>query len=170
MSPCPNRSTPLRVAVVLNNAEAYARGVLRGVTSFGFARAWDCRVQGIHAIDPLEPAVPPAGIIVQANDAEQVRRLRESGAVVVNVSSAMASPGVPSVVCDDEQVGRMGAEHFIRRGFRRLVFFLPVDRQYARLRHRGFSERIHHLGFHCKLATDVPGLARLLFDLKNPWP
>ena len=156
-----------RVGVIVNNVGGYSRAVIRGVASFATSRGWECRAQGVNIYDlPAAASVRGLdGLIVQA-DAAGLRRVRRvtdaAGLPVVNVSSAIEAGGTPSVVTDDEAVGRLGAEHFLRRGHRRLAFFGPDPRQFTLLRRRGFEQRAAEDEVSVEVLDDAAALADLL--------
>ncbi len=153
---------------MVNPAEGYARGVLRGIMPFAFSRGWECNIFGLGAEAPLEPPGPVAGIIAQVDSASTLVQVREADVPVVNVSSSILVEGIASVVCDDWAVGRLGADHFLRRGFRQFIFYSPLDRHFAKMRQRGFESRIEAAGFITTAASDRSTLTRLLFDLPKP--
>jgi LacI family transcriptional regulator len=133
---------PVRVGIIVNNVGGYSRGVIRGIASFAFARSWDCRVEGVNASGIERRLRDFDGLIVQAATDEQAKLLNRSSLPAVNVSSALGLRRVPSVVSDDHAVGRMGAEHFLRRGHRRFLYVAFDERQFARLRFEGFERRL----------------------------
>ncbi len=55
-------------------------------------------------------------------------------------------PGIPTVNCDDEAIGRMAAEHFITRGFRHAAFFLHSGTPSALIRMRSFQKTMTAAG------------------------
>ncbi|MEM8875200.1 MAG: substrate-binding domain-containing protein [Planctomycetota bacterium] len=134
--------TPPRIGVLVNNVGGYSRGVIRGIASFATARGWECRTQDVNATDLPLARRKYDGLIIQAGVADLQRLISRVRGPVVNVSSAMQASPVPSVVTDDVAVGRIGADLFAQRGYRRAIFYSPDDRHFAALRHRGFVERL----------------------------
>ena len=153
---------PVRVGIIVNNVGGYSRGVIRGVASFAFARAWHCHVEGVNATAIRRRVRDFDGLIVQAATAAQARLLARSALPAVNVSSALGLSRVPSVVSDDVGVGRMGADHFLRRGHRRFWFAALDARQFAARRFDGFAARLREAG-HDVVRIDSPrALARAI--------
>ncbi|MEM6315897.1 MAG: substrate-binding domain-containing protein [Planctomycetota bacterium] len=140
-------TSPPRIGVLVNNVGGYSRGVIRGVAEFASSRGWECRVQDVNAEDLPTARRKYDGLIVQAGVADLQRLVGRMRGPVVNVSSAMQASPVPSVVTDDVAVGRIGAELFAQRGYRRAIFFSTDDRHFASLRHRGFAERFRSAAF-----------------------
>jgi LacI family transcriptional regulator len=155
-------NAPVRVGIIVNNVGGYSRGVIRGVASFAFARAWHCHVEGVNATAIRRRLREFDGLIVQAATASQARMLARSALPAVNVSSALGLSRVPSVVSDDVGVGRMGAEHFLRRGHRRFWFAALDPRQFAVRRFDGFAERLAEAGFDVLRIDSPRALARAI--------
>lgn len=170
--PDPNRTLTgrrIRIGVMVNNMGGYARGVLRGVASYAFAKAWECKVEGVNSRGGLESPAEFDGWIIQALSADIAADLHRAGVPVVNVSSARGEDDLPSVVSDDLAVGRTGADYFLRLGFRHFAFYSPLDRQFARLRHEGFSTRLFEtVGQTNTLIKSVAELEPSLFQLRRP--
>ena len=150
------------IGVIVNNVGGYSRGVVRGVTSYAFARTWTCRVQGVNDTDLTQHLRDFDGFIVQTASSEQLKLLASTRKPVVNVSSALPMTRFTSVVSDDSAVGRLGAEYFLRRGYRRFAFHGPDDRAYVKLRQQGFAARLSESGETCTTTNDVNQLLSLL--------
>lgn len=72
------------------------------VDAFKFLRTLDCD-----------------GAIVRIMNTAMLREAKKVGFPIVNVSSWLERPGVPTVRHDYDAVGRMAAEHLLEKGFRR---------------------------------------------------
>jgi LacI family transcriptional regulator len=166
--PSINATAGARVGIVVNNVGGYSRGVLKGVATYATSRAWRVRLEGVTDTDIGKRRRDYDGLIVQAATRDQVRRLGRASIPVVNVSSALGLRGVPSVVSDDIAVGRLGAEHLIRLGFRRYGFFAIDDRQFAKLRHDGFRRSVVDAGFLCLALDSMEALRMALNDRTMP--
>ena len=82
---------------------------------------------------------------------------------VVNIAGALRHTGVPRVMVDQEAVGRLAAEHFLERGFRRLAYFGEEGMWYSQQRQHGFIERIAQAGGQCSV-LEAP-----TFSPSHPW-
>lgn len=164
-----NSAHPPRVGIIANNVGGYSRTVIRGVASFAFGRAWDCRVEGVN-----ESAIDAArlrkfdGLIIQAATPDQARLVGRASVPAVNVSSALGLKRVPSVVSDDRAVGAMGAEHFLRRGHRTFAYFAPDRRQFAELRHAGFAQRLSNDRVDARRFDDAESIRSYLASAPRP--
>lgn len=164
-----NLAHPPRVGIIANNVGGYSRTVIRGVASFAFARAWDCRVEGVNeaAIDATRLRKFD-GLIIQAATPEQAKLVGRASVPAVNVSSALGLKRVPSVVSDDRAVGAMGADHFLRRGHRTFAFYAPDERQFATLRFEGFARRLVADRLECRSLSDATSMRAFLATALRP--
>ena len=156
------------IGVIVNNVGGYSRGVVRGITSFAFARAWTCRVQGVNETRTIDSLSDYDGLIVQAATIDALRELQKSKRPLVNVSSALPPGKLASVASDDVAVGRLAADYFLKRGYRSFVFVSQDSRAFVNLRHQGFDARLAEAGHHCSRAGDDPALAALLTATEKP--
>ena len=140
-----------RVALVVESAVAPRRRMLAGVARY------------IHEHDPWAIYLKPFGvqkflndwlrewngdgIIAAVGDAE-VQSITELGIPVVDVVGFLRHKDVPLVHTNDVQVGRLGAEHLVARGFRHFGFveypyFWSSDRRV------GFEQVVRDAGHSC---------------------
>ncbi len=174
-----------RVLFLGNLAVAYNRDVLRGVAEFAGQKP-EIRV---FFPDNFEPADLPAlirgdihGVIVagcppawKLSEAIAIR-----GVPAVDVSAELETSSLPRVVTDDAAVGRIAANYFIDRGFRRLVYYGMSQRYWSDARRDGFVAQAAARGAAAQYfrkqegeAEDRAGLypstaARWLKDLSKP--
>lgn len=66
---------------------------------------------------------PGHGVIASVTDPAEARCARRLPIPVVNLSAALAECGLPRVMVDHVALGRLGAEHLLARGLRRLAFY-----------------------------------------------
>lgn len=76
-----------------------------------------------------------------------VRFVRDARVPVVDLSMLRDDLDFPRVVGDHEAIGRIGAEHFLERGFRHFAWFSTTEDAVTRLRWRGFHEALSRAGF-----------------------
>lgn len=156
------------VGVVVNAVGGYSRGVLRGIASYAAGRGWRLGVAGVNvpAVDPMSGGW--AGVLAQVGDdragRELVERCAAAGVPLVNISGALAEPSMPTVVSDDVLVGRLGAEHLLRIGRRRLLFYGPDPRAFVERRRQGFVQRAVEGRARVDVASDPAGLRLHLLE------
>lgn len=156
------------IGVIVNNVGGYSRGVVRGITSFAFARAWTCRVQGVNEAQRIDDFADYDGLIVQAASAEVVTRMRATDRPLVNVSSALPPSAMASVASDDLAVGRLAADYFLKRGYRHFIFVAQDEREFVNVRHCGFAARLGESGHCCTRVGDGAQLLAALKDTPRP--
>lgn len=160
------------IGVIVNNVGGYSRGVVRGITSFAFARAWTCRVRGVNETKDGGGTIAALsdydGLIVQAATRDALKALQKSKRPLVNVSSALPPTKLASVASDDVAVGRLAADYFLKRGYRHFVFVAQDARAFVNLRHRGFSDRLAEAGHRCERVGDDAALTALLKRTDKP--
>lgn len=102
---------------------------LRGVDSLSMVRRMRCDgvITGLQRHDPLAA-------------------WRRLGIPIVNYTATDSNLGFPQVVSDSAAIGRVAAEHFLERGFRRLAFFGWRGPWWGAERWRGFSEAARAAG------------------------
>ncbi|MFW6106712.1 MAG: substrate-binding domain-containing protein [bacterium] len=109
------------------------------------------------------------GIICTINNERNKSLAASLDVPVVNVSGAFTSAGVPSVVGEDEVVGRVAAEHFTSRGFRNFAFLGPREPHFAQKRSQGFRDAVTEAGFavHETPQPKIPGGTDWLHQLEH---
>src|SRR5688500_7703897 len=65
----------------------------------------------------------PDGIICQIQEDRMTRFYRSTGKPVVELFERDSRSHFPRILPDDQATGRLGADHFLRRGFRHFAFF-----------------------------------------------
>lgn len=148
----PRRRT--RGAIVMPiNATLY-RNCMRAISRYvSEGQRWEIGVFDSYDIDPAPLiAWKPDAMLVRASDTA-LPAIRSIGVPMVTISMDDQLPGVPNVSADDEQIGRLGAEHLLDRHFQHLAF-LGIDKRWSHLRQEGFAGAARPAG--------VPAPAHLL--------
>jgi LacI family transcriptional regulator len=116
----------LRVALLIESSNAYARGLLEGIAAYVRQhQSWSIYLPEQRRGDAPPPSLARwhgDGIIARietAAVAEAVRRLRVPA---IDVSAAREIPAIPWVETDDDVIARLAVEHFRERGFRHLAY------------------------------------------------
>jgi len=90
------------------------------------------------------------GIIGLLHTPEDIKMVRKLGVPVVNVVSAWEETMLPSVVPDDEAIGRMAAEHLLTQDLGRFAFVGDTRLAHDHRRFKGFKETIAASGKTCR--------------------
>jgi hypothetical protein len=72
-----------------------------------------------------------------------------AGVPVVEISSVRKDLGIPCVMEDNEAIGRLGAEHLLRRNFKNFVWAPFCDDAVNEERFSGFTASVRAGGFDC---------------------
>ena len=91
---------------------------------------------------------------------------------IVNISSWLEDPGVPTVRTDWHKLGRLAAEHLLEKGFRRFGCVVVPGGWYIQARFRAFAETIRQRGlkldlFHLRTNTTGPERLQLLAEAER---
>lgn len=128
------------VAILVETARAYGRGVIRGIASYNRQRGnWSTyfQPQGLGERPPSWlKKWKGDGIIARIDNMKMARLIAEVGAAVVNLRSTLPHLPFPFIGADNKAVARLAARHLIERGFRHfgLCWYPPGY-------HRGFDVR-----------------------------
>jgi LacI family transcriptional regulator len=144
--------------------------ILRGIIDFARNRAkwrflFDPELHGI-SLGSLERCRVDGAFVFWSTtkDTEVARRMRIP---VVNLSSESEGTGLPTVLADSREMGRLAAEHLLDRGFANLAFFGRRGAWYSKLRAQGFRETAEAAGVNCLTFEDAPLSRRRTDDLRK---
>ncbi len=99
------------------------------------------------------------GVISRHTTPEMVQICAELGLPLVDLNDTPPFPGVPKIRPDNAAIGRLGAEHFIERGFRHFAFCGWGNQLWSCDRRDGFVETLRAAGHGCEvLDIDYPGI------------
>ena len=106
-----------RVAVCVDKATAYGRGVLRGIADFVDSYGpWSLHLEihatGVYASDWLH-RWRGDGVLAYVESPALARRLGRSRIPVVDVLGNCLDLPIPQVASDEEAFGRLAAEHLL---------------------------------------------------------
>jgi len=101
------------------------------------------------------------GAVVRLITPEMTRLAKRASVPIVNVSTWLRNPALPTVCRDDEMIGRFAAEHLLQRGFRRFACVLCPGGWFVRARAEGFRRVIEKAGFPCEFHTMKPHINQI---------
>lgn len=167
---------PRHVALILDAARPYDRKIISGVAMHvKETGGWSLYVEE----DPLEK-LPDLGswrgngIIANLDDRKVAAAVRGLKVPVVGVGGGYGwydpSAHIPYFASDDESVARLGAEHLLERGFRRLAFCgYPATRvnRWTEKRAAAFRRRADEAGVACTIYNGSQGTARHWTELQR---
>jgi LacI family transcriptional regulator len=139
------------VSAMMVNVLMCYRHIQLGIKGFSQAVGhWDltyCRPNGDG--EKVFKQLKPDGVLFGPCENDSVIQLARNSGNVVGVCGTWAQQGIrefPNVDVDDYQVGVMGAEYFIQKGYRTLGFLGAADFAFSRARQKGFIETAKHGG------------------------
>ena len=174
-----------QVALLVETSNAYARGLLEGVTAY-------IREHGPWSVYLSEhgrgESVPHwlqgwkgDGIIARVENDRIARAVLGRAIPTVDVSAARLVPRVPWVETDNEAIARAAAEHLLGRGFRNLGFCGLTEFNWSVWREEHFVRVARESGIECSVydsrtqgrraadwAADRRNLARWVQRLPKP--
>ncbi|MCD6395764.1 MAG: DNA-binding transcriptional regulator [Planctomycetes bacterium] len=128
------------VAILVETARAYGRGVIRGIASYNRQRGnWSTYFQPQGLGDKPPPWLKKwngDGIIARIENMQTANMVAEVGVPVVNLRSTLPHLPFPFIGADNKAVASLASRHLLERGFRHFGLCL-----YRRGYHRGFDVR-----------------------------
>lgn len=146
----------------------YGRDVLRGMMQFANRVGnWEFVMPPMYSLDRKRTVNPRAvdGIVAMLHDARSLKPFRRAGVPLVNVArtlddAALVRLHLPSVLPDDDAIGRLAYAYFRDRGFRHFGFCGHPAAAWSRARERAFAAAAARDGLTCHavhVADAVPG-------------
>ncbi|MCH8512715.1 MAG: substrate-binding domain-containing protein [Kiritimatiellae bacterium] len=104
------------------------------------------RSRGTHLAHHLQER-DFSGIVAHVGSAAFADRLRALGIPVVNISRRTGRLGLPTVATDNEELGRVAAGYFLKKGFRAFSFLESPESVFSDERGAGFHAALKQAGF-----------------------
>lgn len=102
------------------------------------------------------------GLIVFRFTEAELRAWKKRDIAVVSISSESCDHGVPLVLPDFEESGRLVARYFTGLGLTEFAFWGDPSRRYSHARERGFATELAKAGFECRrLGVEVQRLGKM---------
>lgn len=140
-----NEATP-NVALIVETSVVYGREILKGIARY-------LAVHGRWSVflDERELDAPPPewlvdwagdGVILRSTTPALAERLRARGLPAVDLNDRYDDLGLPRLASDMAAIGRLAADHLLRRGFRNVAFCGFEDEAWCEARLAGVRERV----------------------------
>ena len=151
-----------KVALLIEIHNGYARGILHGIARYVHLHGpWVIDLPA-EQLPPVELSLPKAGrwqgtgIIGRILTKTIANDVISAGVPTIgmDLSEKQLAAGNPlsriSELCPDSlAAGRIGAEHYLGRGFRHFAFCGYTGQIWSRRRQEGFCQRLAEAGFSC---------------------
>lgn len=146
------------IAVGIDPRSTFARQIIEGVARFSVERSdWSLPLtSGVPYVSPGSIDKWNGDGVIVGMTSEWAERLKGSRIPFVNVSSQFQVAPVPSVITDNEAVGRLACEHLLAKGLRK--FIVATYESHDRLldhRATAFRQAVEEAGADC-----IPVLVR----------
>jgi LacI family transcriptional regulator len=145
----------IKIILLSDFAEEYTKLLLRGITRYSRDHGpWTfCRTPlyyretiGIDGIVQWALDWEADGIIGQFHNEEEVRKFTDAGIPVIAQDFEERFQEVPNITGDYRATGRLGADYFLKKGFRNFAFYGFNNIVWSRERAEGFEERVKEAG------------------------
>ena len=153
-----SRTKLKRIVCGVPSGKTFVERILRGVLDYADNRgSWSF----IRVPERLDPSLDwlrgcgADGAFVMVSNEEEAMTARSLPMPVVNLSSYLEIPGLPTVTVDQREIGKMAARHLLERSFSRYAYYGTSDMWYSRVRRESFVETIEAAGGECEV-LEVP--------------
>jgi LacI family transcriptional regulator len=134
--------TKRRIGVVVDFMGSHGRAVLKGIAAYAHLASWEL-VTGADADIPWGPL---DGMIASLHDLPTYRRVLSQGLPAVNVSTNMAGMECPSVITDNQAIGRLGASYLRSLELRSYAYVSLTEVVWSELRGTAFRDAMKEKG------------------------
>jgi len=145
----------IKIILLSDFAEEYTKNLLRGITRYSREHGpWTfCRTplyyretMGIDGIVQWAKEWEADGIIGQFYNEEEVKKFTDSGIPVIAQDFGERFTDVPNITGAYRETGRLGADYFLKKGFRNFAFYGFNNIVWSRERAEGFQEKVEEAG------------------------
>lgn len=141
-----------RILFLTDFSEAYARNLLLGIARYAHAvgQAWSlCRLPlsirdkfGIEAVIDLAQKMRAEAVIGQFYNTDNVELFARNGIITIAQDFKARFTTIPNITGPHFLAGKMGAEYFVKKGFRHFAFYGTRDVVWSDERMQGFRETV----------------------------
>lgn len=141
-----------RILFLTDFSEAYARNLLLGIARYArnAGQAWSlCRLPlsirdkfGIGAVLELAGRMRADAVIGQFYNTDNVELFAQRGIITIAQDFEARFPNIPNITGPHFLAGKMGAEYFLKKGFRHFAFYGMRDVVWSDERLQGFRETV----------------------------
>lgn len=146
----------LRVAVLVETATAFGRGVIKGIGAYAKVHGpWQFQIQTGHLIQNLPPISEwdGDGVIARIETSALARQLKRRNLKVVRVAGGDYSEW-PFIGTSQASISYRAANHFLDRGFKRFAYIGTLGAHWSEKREKAFAERVTQAGYSCSVYRD----------------
>jgi len=162
------RSGPPRVALIIETSTSFGRRLLCGIAAYIRENApWSVYFGERSVYDPVPSWLKKwtgDGIITRAAIPEIRQVVANTGVPVVDLNEQLGGLGIPLITNDHAAIGRLAAEHLLKRRFTRFGYVGHAGYPWSDRRCQEFARTVRDLGYTCE---EYPGKAEDLRSLRQ---
>lgn len=145
----------IKIILLSDFAEEYSKNILRGITKYSkdYGPWTFCRMPtyyretiGIDGILEWAKNWGADGIIGQFYNSQEVQKFTRAKIPVIAQDFKERFTDIPNITGAYRETGRMGADYFLKKGFKNFAFYGFNDIVWSRERAEGFEERLGEAG------------------------
>jgi LacI family transcriptional regulator len=142
---------PIRILIDFPRLGGFDRDAVTGIATASLAyENIILDLKPIRFFTHTERSGDEVGIITAAYNEAEVEQVLESGLPCVNIANFLSAHSrLPVVGNDDDAVGMMVAEFYLKRGFMQFGYLCGIDNSYFDTRRDAFKRRIEQAGYCC---------------------
>lgn len=146
----------IKIVLLSDFSEEYYKNLLRGITRYSKDHGpWTfCKMPtyyretiGINGILKWAKEWEADGIIGQFYNGEEVEKFTEAKIPVIAQDFKERFTDIPNITGAYRETGALGADYFLKKGFKNFAFYGFGNIVWSRERAEGFEERIQEAGF-----------------------
>ncbi len=146
----------IKIILLSDFGEEYNKNILRGITRYSKDHGpWTfCKMPtyyretiGIDGILQWAKEWEADGIIGQFYNDEEVKKFTQANIPVIAQDFKERFTDIPNITGAYRETGRLGAEYFLKKGFKNFAFYGFKNIVWSRERSEGFEERIQEAGY-----------------------
>ena len=146
-----------KIILLLDFAEEYSKNLLKGISKYAMENGpWTyCRMPlyyretiGIEGILQWAKDWGADGIIGQLYNDTNVGKIVDSGIPVIAQDFKERFKEIPNITGSYRETGILGADYFLKKGYKNFAFYGFNDIVWSRERAEGFEERVNAAGHH----------------------
>ena len=138
-----------KVILLVKPEGAYDRRLLLGIARYAHLHGpWSI----FHEVEEHKRALHYVrswgadGIIADIRESKKLRQAVGDKTPIITIGAASETSIYPNIGSDWQAIGKIGAEHFLDRGFQNFAFLSYEDIEWSRRRARGFGMRVSEAG------------------------
>lgn len=145
-----------KIILLIDFSEEYSKELLKGITRYSREKGpwifclmplYNRETLGMEGILDWAKEWGADGIIGQLYNDSSISTIVKSGIPTIAQDFKERFTQIPNITGAHREAGAMGADYFLRKGFRHFAFYGFEHIVWSRERSQGFEERLHQVGY-----------------------